>query len=122
MKKAKILFWVATVILFIFEGLMPIFTVHSPAAVAGFTGLGYPVYFIMMLSVFKLLGGLALIIPQVPANVKEWAYAGFAIDFLSAFISITVVAGLGAGSFLPIIALLLLILSYTQYKKLHRNN
>jgi hypothetical protein len=37
--------------------------------------------------VFKVAGVLALIIRQVPARVKEWAYAGFVIELLSAFIS-----------------------------------
>lgn len=94
-------------------------TFNSPLAVSGITGLGYPLYFVAMLSVFKFLGGLALIIPQVPARVKEWAYAGFMIDFTSAFISIWVVAGLSfMGALLPILAILVLILSYTQYHKI----
>lgn len=119
MKKAKILFWVSTSILFLFEGLLPMLTFNSPIAVSGITGLGYPLYFVAMLSVFKFLGGLALIIPQVPARVKEWAYAGFMIDFTSAFISIWVVAGLSfMGALLPVLAILVLILSYTQYHKI----
>lgn len=118
MKKTKILFWVATSILFLFEGLMPILTFNSPLAVSGITSLGYPVYFVAMLSIFKGLGGFALIIPQVPARIKEWAYAGYTFDFLCAFISIWVVGGISTGLLLPLLALAVLYVSYTSYHKL----
>ena len=121
MKKYKIAFWITTVIIFLAEGIMPILTTHSPMAVAGMTALGYPVYFVTMLPVFKLLGALALIIPMVPARVKEWAYAGFAIDFLSALISILVVGTLGSSGFLfPLVAIIILVISYVSYHKTHK--
>jgi hypothetical protein len=90
-------------------------------AVSGITSLGYPAYFVVMLSIAKGLGGFALIIPQVPAKVKEWAYAGFTFDFISAFVSIWVVAGLGIPSLLPVVALIVLYISYTNYHKLKAN-
>lgn len=121
MKKTKILFWITTSIIFFMEGLVPLLTMHSPMAIAGITGLGYPAYFVVMLSIFKGLGGFALIIPQVPAKVKEWAYAGYTFDFLSAFISIWVVMGINLGLVLPLIALALLCVSYKSYHKLKAN-
>lgn len=39
------------------------------------TGLGYPSYFLVLLGIWKLLGGLALLVPR-RALLKEWAYAG----------------------------------------------
>jgi hypothetical protein len=118
MKKAKILFWVSTTIIFLFEGVLPALTGHSDAAIQGITGLGYPLYFVTILTVFKVLGALVLIIPKIPARVKEWAYAGFGIDFICAFISIWVVAGLMALTLLPLIAFLILIVSYVNYHKI----
>jgi hypothetical protein len=120
MKKYTIAFWITTIIIFITEGIMPILTIHNPMAVAGFVGLGYPVYFVTMLALFKALGALALIIPQVSPRIKEWAYAGFAIDFLSAFISIWIVAGFGSGVLFPIIAIVILVISYVSYHKTHK--
>ena len=87
-------------------------------AVAGIMGLGYPMYFVTLLAVFKLLGGLALIIPAVPARVKEWAYAGYGIDFISAFVSIWAVAGFGGQLALPLIAIAILVISYVSYHKM----
>jgi hypothetical protein len=118
MKKAKTLFLITTGIIFIMEGVVPLLTIKSPMAVAGITGLGYPVYFVAYLSILKFLGGCALIIPAVPARVKEWAYAGYTFDFFSAFVSIWAVAGFGVPLLLPLVALVILFISYKQYHKL----
>jgi uncharacterized membrane protein YphA (DoxX/SURF4 family) len=56
--------------------------------VEGFARLGYPVYFMVMLGVWKLLGGLAILVPRFP-RLKEWAYAGIFIDLSSAAVSNT---------------------------------
>ena len=120
MKKTKIVFWATTTIIFVFEGLLPALTGHSQMAIDGITHLGYPIYFVTLLTVFKTLGGFALIIPKVPARIKEWAYAGYGFDFICAFVSIVVVDGFGVGALLPIIAMILLVLSYRSYHKLHK--
>jgi hypothetical protein len=116
MKKTKIMFWVTTGIIFIMEGVLPAFTSQTDMAVQGITHLGYPVYFGTMLAVFKVLGSLVLIFPQAPARIKEWAYAGFGIDFISAFVSIVVVDGFGVAALLPLVFMILLVLSYRSYR------
>ena len=88
MKNQKIIFWVTTIIIFLMEGVMPAFTSQSELAKEGIRHLGYPEYFGNALVVFKVLGALALIIPQVSKRIKEWAYAGFAFDFIFAAISL----------------------------------
>ena len=53
-----------------------------------FTRLGFPAgYFRLELSVAKLLGSLALLLPFVPPRIKEWAHAGFAINLVSALMA-----------------------------------
>jgi hypothetical protein len=118
MKTNKIIFWFTTALIFLFEGVMPAFTSQTEMAREGIRHLGYPEYFGVMLTVFKVLGALALIIPQVPARVKEWAYAGFAIDFIAAFISNAAVDGFTGLTFFPLIVLLVLVLSYIYYNKI----
>ena len=49
--------------------------------------LGYPTYFIQWLSVAKILGAVAILLPMVPARVKEWAYFGFFIELVTATFS-----------------------------------
>ena len=117
-KTIRIIFWTTTIILFLMEGVMPALTSQSELAKEGIRHLGYPQYFGNALVVFKILGVLALIIPSVPGRIKEWAYAGFAFDFIFAAISHTVVDGIGFQSFFPILFLGILALSYTYYHKM----
>lgn len=119
MKKYKIMFWITTGLIFLLEGVMVAFTYQSKMSIDGITHLGYPLYFVTLLSAFKVLGSLALIIPQVPSRIKEWAYAGFAIDFISAFVSISVVDGFGVMVLPALVAIVILIISYISYHKLH---
>src|SRR5262249_47441030 len=52
-------------------------------AVHGLADLGYPAYFITILGVWKLLGGVTILAPRLPL-LKEWAYAGVAFDLTGA--------------------------------------
>ncbi|HEY1195746.1 DoxX family protein [Flavobacterium sp.] len=120
MKTTKILFWTTTILIFLFEGVMPALTSQSELAKEGIRHLGYPEYFGNALVVFKILGVLALIIPQVPGRIKEWAYAGFAFDFIFASISHFAVDGIDFQGFFPLIVLAVLIISYVTYHKIQR--
>jgi hypothetical protein len=122
MKKNKIIYWVTTIIIFLFEGLMPAFTFKSELAKEGIRHLGYPEYFGYALVVFKILGVLVLVLPKIPNRVKEWAYAGFAFDFLFACISHSSVDGLGFSAFFPLIFMVILSVSYFYNYKIHSNN
>lgn len=122
MKKLKILFWITTGIIFIMEGLIPAFTSQTELAKEGIRHLGYPEYFGNALIVFKVLGALSLIIPQMPKRVKEWAYAGFAFDFIFASISHFAIDGMNFQSFFPLIFLAILATSYISFHKINSNN
>ena len=117
-KSTKIIFWVSTIIIFLFEGVLTALTSQTQMAKDGISHLGYPGYFGNMLAVFKVLGTLALIIPQVPSYIKEWAYAGLAFDFISAFISIWAVDGFSGMTIFPLIVFAILIVSYRAYHKM----
>lgn len=119
MKKEKIMFWTATILLALFEGVMPALTWQTEMAKEGIRHLGYPEYFGNALVVFKIAGVLALVIPQVPKRIKEWAYAGFAFDFIFAAISHGVVDGLNGQAFFPLVFLGILAVSYIFYHKLN---
>jgi hypothetical protein len=120
MKKDKIIFWTTTILIFLFEGVMPALTSQTEMAKQGISHLGYPEYFGNALVIFKVLGTLALVIPAVPKRFKEWAYAGFIFDFLFASISHFSVDGLGFEGFFPLIVLAILMVSYTYYHKLQK--
>lgn len=118
MKKYKIMFWVSTSIIFIIEGVLVALTSHTEMSVQGIVSLGYPLYFVPMLAVFKILGSIALIVPKISARIKEWAYAGFGIDFIAAGVSLWVVTGFSAVLLLPLAFMIILTISYVSYQKL----
>ena len=118
MKKDKIIFWIATSIIAVMEGVMPALTSQTELAKEGIRHLGYPPYFGNALVVFKVLGVLALVVPQVPKRVKEWAYAGFAFDFIFATISHGAVDGISGQTFFPLVIFGILIVSYIYYHKI----
>ena len=119
MKKETIIFWTATTIIALFEGVMPALTSQTELAKEGIRHLGYPEYFGNALVVFKVLGVLALVVPQIPKRVKEWAYAGFTFDFIFASISHGAVDGINVQTFFPMLVLGILAVSYVYYHKLN---
>lgn len=82
----NIVYWVATA----FFCLQMTFTAYAqmklPQVADEFVHLGFPAYFRVELSIAKLLGVVLLLAP-VPARLREWAYAGFAINLASALIA-----------------------------------
>lgn len=118
MKTTKITFWFTTSLIFLFMGVMPALTGHTEMAKEGTRHLGYPQYFGMALNIFKIIGSLALIIPQVPKVLKEWAYAGFVFDIIFATISLWAVDGFNTMLLVPVLVMAVLLVSYFSYHKL----
>ena len=83
-KTNKIVYWVSTIWLasgMLATGVLQLFKVKAEGAVAppgvyGIAQLGYPVYLLTILGVWKVLGVVAMLIPKYPL-LKEWTYAGF---------------------------------------------
>jgi len=83
-KRNKIIYWISTLWLslgMLSTGAVQLFRAKAEGALAppgvfGITHLGYPIYFLTILGVWKFLGVVALLVPKFP-RLKEWAYAGF---------------------------------------------
>ena len=113
MKNQKTIYWIATGIIVVFEGVMPALTGTSEMARAGMAHLGYPEYFALMLATFKVVGVLALALPMVPKTLREWAYGCFVLELISATWSHAAVDGLGNGqTYFPVVILGILLTSY----------
>lgn len=83
----SVAYWASTVIValaFILGGAID--ASRSPDAVAFLGHLGYPAYFGVIIGVWKILGGVAIVAPSLP-RAKEWAYAGILFDLTGAAIS-----------------------------------
>ena len=69
-------------LMFLASGAM--YLTQAPPIVDGTVGqLGYPMHFLTILGIAKILGAAALLLP-VPERLKEWAYAGFTFNLLGA--------------------------------------
>ena len=123
MKKNKIIFWTATIILILWEGLMPLSTVFfAPEYVnAGTKPLGYPDYFAYALIFCKVLGVIAISLPNIPAKLKEWAYAGLTFNLIFAVISHVCVDQNIGFILMPIVVGGILAVSYIYNNKIYNN-
>jgi hypothetical protein len=93
----KVAYWICTALtafLFVSGGLA--YAMAVPGVVEGVTKLGFPLYFVTLLGVWKVLGGLAILAPGLP-RLKEWAYFGIFVDLTSASVASAVMgASIGA--------------------------
>jgi hypothetical protein len=117
MKKNNVIYWVSTVIV----SLMMLFSAYmyltSDEVKAGFIHLGFPSYFRVELAVAKMLGAAVLLIPAVPGKLKEFAYFGFALTFISAFIAHISGGDPASVAIRPLIFLAVLAVSYIYFLK-----
>ena len=117
-KTWKITYWISTGLVSLGMVLSFFNYLFNPVMVAGYAHIGFPDWFRVELGIAKLLGALALVIPAVPARVKEWAYAAFFINFFSAFLAHYFVGDPLVNQISPLVVLLLLVVSYLSREKL----
>lgn len=111
-KAGKITYWIATVWLALgmtSTGIVQLMKMEEEVQMM--EHLGYPIYFLSLIGIWKLLGVIAILIPKFPL-VKEWAYAGFFFTMTGAIIShIAIGDGLG-DLFGPTLLLVLTLISW----------
>jgi uncharacterized membrane protein YphA (DoxX/SURF4 family) len=111
-KRNKIIYWVATIWLalgMVSTGLVQLLKMkEGQGGVNSITHLGYPVYFLTIIGIWKFLGVVVLLIPKFTL-LKEWAYAGFFFTMTGAIFSHMAV-GDGFSDIAPSILLLVLTL------------
>lgn len=118
-KRNKIIYWIATIWLslgMVSTGMVQLLKIESvgataPPGVWGIKQLGYPVYFLTIIGVWKLLGVIAILIPKFPL-FKEWAYAGFFFLMTGAIFSHVAVGSPPAEYFPSALLLILILLSW----------
>lgn len=115
-KKDKVIYWIFTSLIVLLDSVPAIFS-NSEVAIAGTRHLGFPDYFRIELGIGKLIGGLLLIIPTIPARYKEWAYVGFGISMISAFIANVAIDGFTGTAFMALVGLAILSVSYIYFHK-----
>jgi uncharacterized membrane protein YphA (DoxX/SURF4 family) len=117
-KTLRAVYWSLTGLFCLLQGWAALqYLIEAPRMMQSIHALGYPTYFVKLLGVAKLLGIAAILYGGFP-RLKEWAYAGFTIDTVSAFFS-----HVSAGDSLLIAAVPLLfcavqLASYFLWKRL----
>ncbi|GET24805.1 DoxX family protein [Prolixibacter sp. NT017] len=117
MKTNKIIYWISTAFLSLFMLFSAYSYLTNPDMKAAFVHLGFPGYFRVELAIAKILGSLVLLVPMIPALFKQFAYAGFTITFVSAFVAHTSSGDPSSVAIMPVIALAILAVSYLFYRK-----
>ncbi|WP_165250426.1 DoxX family protein [Paludisphaera soli] len=103
MDKRKIAYWAATgITAFVFLAGGAADLIRPAEVVKGMAELGYPAYFLLILGVWKVLGGLVVLAPGTPL-LKEWAYAGMIFDLTGASASHAAVGDPTAKAVIPLV-------------------
>jgi uncharacterized membrane protein YphA (DoxX/SURF4 family) len=111
-KRNKIIYWIATAWLalgMLSTGIVQL--IKMKEEVDMMTRLGYPIYFLTIIAVWKMLGVIAILIPKFPL-LKEWAYAGFFFVMSGAVISHLAIGDAAKELFGPILLLILIGVSW----------
>lgn len=100
MKAKSIAYWTTTILVAFPIGSGGVAQVaRLQGTVEGFVHiLHYPLYFVTILGVWKVLGAIAILAPRFP-RLKEWAYAGIFFDLTGAAASTAAVGVYGAYGF-----------------------
>ncbi len=111
-KRDKIIYWIATIWLslgMVSTGIVQLIKLKEEVEMM--EHLGYPLYFLTIIGVWKILGVIAILVPKFPL-IKEWAYAGFFFAMSGAVFSHLEV-GDGAKEFFgPVLLLVLTAVSW----------
>jgi uncharacterized membrane protein YphA (DoxX/SURF4 family) len=111
-KRNKIIYWISTIWLalgMLSTGIVQL--LKTEEEVDMMTRLGYPIYFLTIIGVWKILGVVAVLIPKFPL-LKEWAYAGFFIAMSGAIFSHLVSGDEAKEIFGPTLLLILTMVSW----------
>ncbi len=116
--KLKIAYWILTLLFLLPSagtGFPELFSDNPGQALETIIRLGYPAYLLKILGFSKIMGFLAIITNRFP-RLKEWAYAGFAIDFLGGAAS-HILAGDAAHAPIPFAMFVIMMSSYVTWRK-----
>lgn len=111
-KRNKIIYWVATLWLalgMVSTGIVQIIKMEEE--VANFTRLGFPLYLMAMMGIWKIAGVVAVLAPKFPL-LKEWAYAGFFFAMSGAVYAHLAVGDVAQEVFGPALLLVLTVVSW----------
>ena len=119
-KTIKIIYWVVTILFSLFmlySGVSEVMQIEQGKEIM--KHLGYPIYVNTIIGVAKILGAFAILQWKFK-TLKEWAYAGFTIDFIGASASFYFSGDGIVATLMPFIFLAVMFVSYFLWKKVEK--
>jgi uncharacterized membrane protein YphA (DoxX/SURF4 family) len=111
-KTRKIIYWIATIWLALgmtSTGIVQL--MKTKEEVDMMNHLGYPLYFLTIIGIWKISGVIAVLMPRFPL-LKEWAYAGFFFAMSGAVLSHLAAGDEAKTLFGPVLLIILTIISW----------
>lgn len=115
----KIIYWVLTGIVALMMIMSAVMYLTNPEIAQNFTKMGFQDFFRIELAIAKAIGAVVLLIPVIPVRIREWAFAGFAITFISAFVAHVSMGDPTSMTVMPLIMLVILSISHYFFLQLY---
>jgi hypothetical protein len=116
-KTLRVVYWTVTLLFAVLQGFSAVqYLTEAPRMMATIRELGYPIYFIQLLGIAKLLAIAAIVYGGFP-RLKEWAYAGLCFDTLGAAYSHVAVGDSLLIAAVPLLFFVAQLASYFMWKR-----
>ncbi len=117
----KTIYWTTTALISVFLLWSAYTYIFSKTTIQGVEALGFPNHFRIQLAVLKVLAVIIILIPQIPLQVKEWAYAGIGLFFITAIVAHTAHKDPVFITIINVILIIILILSRIYLGKIYNS-
>ncbi len=117
MSKEKKIYWTVTIIAMTLI-VLPSYFAPREYLDETMRRMEFPGYFGLELDILKIVGAVIILIPVIPAMLKEWSYVGFGILLLSASLAHFLIDGWAKGV-APLVPFAILAVSYYYFRKLN---
>ena len=118
LRRNKIIYWTLTLLMFVpgtLGAFAEAFTSGPASIVKIMLALGFPLYLMKILGMFKIFGGIAILTGKLP-RMKEWAYAGVSVELLGATAA-HVITGDHTYALLPFSFFVILVIAYVLWHR-----
>lgn len=112
------LYWISTALISGIVLLSAASYFFHQGTIDGVRALGFPDFFRIQLGVMKIAGAIVLLLPKAPVRLKEWAYAGIGLFFITAIVAHTAHNDSFVLTLLNLVFIALLVASNISYYKI----
>lgn len=118
MKKDKIVYWICIGLVSVGSFFAAVNYLSNDEIKQAFVHLGFPDYFRVELAIAKMLGVIVLLIPTLNSTIRQFAFFGFSLSYISAFIAHLSIGDPIQDTVAPLFFLSLLVVAYIYNSKL----